>query len=159
MRHLIFAAVIAVPLPALAAEQCDHWTAAMQEDEGGSVMTASICAPVRKDKAYLSLTCGEKGKLSIRFLPAPTDGFPPRDNYKGKLDFSMDQEMFDRPAVFEEMDGAMATDVEIGAPMIDVMQHQKEVIVAETSDKGPKATFSLKGSRAAFRKLIATCKK
>lgn len=159
MRHLVFATLIAIPLPALAAEQCDHWTAGMQEDEGGSVMTASICAPAGKDKAYLSLTCGEPGKLSIRFLPAPTKGFPPGDNFKGKLEFSLDLKMFDLPSVYEEMDGALATDTEIGAPMVDMLQHEKQVTVSETSDHGPDATFSLKGSRAAFQKLIADCKK
>jgi len=153
MNRMIALLLIALPFPALAS-QCDHWTASMQEDEGGPVMMANICAPAGKNSHELSMNCGEKGKLSIRYLPA---NFLPAEGFKTDIQFSLGQEMFTRPAQYEEMDGAMVVDIDIGSPFLSVLQSQKQMTLSHTGGKVPSATFTLKGSKAALAKLIATC--
>jgi hypothetical protein len=158
MRLSIAMLLIALPLPALAGE-CDHWTAKMEEDEGGSVMMAHICAPAGKASHELYVQCGAPGELSFRYTPVAPKGYPPTDNYETKLEFSMDQEMFTYPARFEEMDGAIAAYVKIDTPFISVLQTQKEVMLADTNNNAIGATFTLKGSKAALAKVIADCAK
>jgi hypothetical protein len=158
MRRWIALLLMSLPIPAVAA-QCDHWTAAMEEDEGGSVMMANICAPAGKATHELIVQCGAPGELLVRFIPVAPTGFPPSQNYQTEIEFSMDQEMFTRPARYEEMDGAMAMDTKIDAPFVSVLQTQKEVMISDTTGKVPGATFTLKGSKAALAKVISACAK
>ncbi len=158
MKRWIALLLMSLPVPAAAAE-CDHWTAAMEEDEGGKVMMAHICAPTGNAAHELFVQCGAPGELSIRFIPVAPTSYPPSQNYQTKLEFSMDQEMFTRPAQYEDMDGAMALDIKIDAPFVGVLQTQKQVMVSDTHGKVPGATFTLKGSKAALAKVIAACAK
>lgn len=158
MRRWIALLLMSLPLPAVAAE-CDHWTAAMEEDEGGKMMMAHICAPMGNAAHELWVQCGAPGELSIRFIPVAPAGYPPSQNYQTEIEFSMDQEMFTRPAHYEDMDGAMAMDTKIDAPFVGVLQSQKEVMLSDTNGKVPDATFTLKGSKAAFAKVISACAK
>ena len=149
--------------PAFAAE-CDRWSASMQEDEGGPQMTAQICAQASSstpEAQHLFLVTCLDGMLSMRFLPFGADNFPPGGNeeFETKIELSMDQETFTLPARFESMDGAMVMATEAGAPMFDVMMSQKEFTLSDPEGKMPGATFTLKGSRQALRKLIGSCSK
>ena len=156
MNRMIALLLMALPFPAVAG-QCDHWTASMQEDEGGPVMMANICAPAGKTNHELLMNCGGEGKLSIRYLPA--EFLPAVSGYKTDIEFSFDQEMFTRPAQYEEMDGALVVDIDIDSPFFSVLQSQKQMMLSDTAGKAPGATFTLKGSKAALAKLIATCSK
>ena len=127
------------------------------EDEGGPVMMANICAPAGKTNHELLMNCGGEGKLSIRYLPA--EFLPAVSGYKTDIEFSFDQEMFTRPAQYEEMDGALVVDIDIDSPFFSVLQSQKQMMLSDTAGKAPGATFTLKGSKAALAKLIATCSK
>jgi hypothetical protein len=158
MKAWIALLIMALPFPAAAGE-CDQWTAKMEEDEGGSVMMAHICAPAGNAAHELYVQCGAPGELSLRFIPVAPKGYPPAENYTTELEFSMDQEMFTRPAQYEDMDGAMATDAKIDSPFVTTLQTQKEVMLSDTKHKVPEATFTLKGSKAALSKVISTCSK
>jgi hypothetical protein len=156
MKAWIALLMMTTPLSVAAAE-CDRWTASMEEDEGGSVMMAHTCAPAGNAAHELYVQCGSPGELSIRFIPVAPTGYPPAQNYTTELEFSIDQEMFTRPARYEDMDGAMATEPKIDSPFVNALQARNELTVSDTADKVPGATFTLNGSKAALAKVIATC--
>ncbi|UVC11500.1 hypothetical protein IHQ71_13520 [Rhizobium sp. TH2] len=160
MRLPVAVAILLLSAPAYAAENCKAWTAAVEEDEGGPVMTARVCAGSGDIVSQLSLQCGAKGELMIRYIPVAPDNYPPagNGNFETDLEFSLDQEMFTRHARYEDMDGAMATETEIN-PFISTLMIQKKVDVADVKGKVPSATFTLKGAKKALEKLIATCEK
>lgn len=146
------------------AQQCDRWQAAMEEDEGGPRMMASICAQASAStpeaQHALFVQCGSNNSLWIRYLPFADESYPPGGNeeYKTKMEFSLDQEMFTLDAHFEGMDGAMVMETDIGTPFVSVLMSQKQFMLADVNnDKIPVATFTLKGAKQAFETLIKTC--
>lgn len=146
------------------AQQCDRWTAKMEEDEGGPAMMATICTQASSStpeaQHYLIVQCAGEDSLSIRYTPFTDGSYPPGGNeeYKSKMEFSLDQEMFTLDAGYESMDGAMAMGTEIKSPLVSTMMAQKEVTISDVnSDKVPAVTFTLKGAKKAFEKLIRTC--
>ena len=146
------------------AQQCDRWTAKMEEDEGGPLMMASICAQASASEPEaqhaILVQCAGKDALSIRYLPFADGSYPPGgdEEYKTKVAFSLNQEMFTLDAHFEGMDGALVMETDIKSPFVDVLMAQKDVTLADVnSDKVPVATFPLKGVKKAFDKLIKTC--
>ena len=160
MRLPVALAILLLSTPAYAAESCNAWTASMEEDEGGPVMTARVCAGTGDIVNELSLQCGAKGELMIRYIPVAPENYPPagNGNFETDLEFSLDQEIFARHARYEDMDGAMATETEI-VPFITTLMAQKKVDVNDVKGKVPSATFTLKGAKKALEKLIATCEK
>lgn len=147
------------------AQQCDRWTANMEEDEGGPVMTAWACvkasASVPEAIHSISVQCSGKDTLMIRFAPfADEKSYPPggNENYETKVEFSLDQEMFTLDARFEAMDGALSMGTDINTPLVTTLMAQKEVTVTDVNnDKVPPITFKLKGAKKAFEKLIKAC--
>jgi hypothetical protein len=129
----------------------------MEENEGGSVMMAHICASTGNAAHEMFIQCGAPGELSIRFTPVAPAGYPPTQNYETELEFSIDREMFTYPARYEDMDGAMATEVKIDSPFVSVLKTQKEVMLSDTNDRVPGATFTLESSKAALSKVISSC--
>jgi hypothetical protein len=160
MRLPVALAILLLSMPAYAAESCDTWSASMEENEGGPVMTARICSGTGDIVNELSFQCGAKGELMIRYIPAAPENYPPAGdgNFETDLEFSLDQEMFTRHARYEDMDGAMATETKID-PFISTLMIQKKVDVNDVNGKVPSATFTLKGAKKALEKLIATCEK
>lgn len=147
------------------AQQCDRWTAKMEEDEGGPRMTASTCAQasasVPEDQHDIFVQCGTRDSLWIRFLPfADGQSYPPGgdEEYKTRLKFSVGQDSFTLDAHYEAMDGALVMDTEINTPFVTALMARKEVTVSDVNnDKVPAVTFALKGAKKAFEKLIKTC--
>ncbi|WP_275785744.1 hypothetical protein [Pararhizobium gei] len=146
------------------AQPCERWEASMQEDEGGSRMTASICSQasvsVPEAQHDLFVQCGSKDSLWIRYLPFADESYPPGGNeeYQTKMEFSLDQEMFTLDAHYEGMDGAMVMETNIDKPFVSVLMSQKQFMLSDVNnDKVPVATFTLKGAKEAFEKLIKTC--
>jgi hypothetical protein len=160
MRLPVTLAILLLSSPAFAAENCNAWTAAVEEDEGGPVMTARICAGTGDIVNELSFQCGARGELMIRYIPVAPANYPPagNGNFETDLEFSLGQEMFTRHARYEDMDGAMATETTID-PFVSTLTIRKQVDVADVSGKVPDATFTLKGAKKALEKLIATCEK
>lgn len=146
------------------AQQCDHWEAGMEEDEGGPRMMASICAQASAStpeaQHALFVQCGSKDGLWIRYLPFADESYPPGgdEEYKTKMEFSLDQEMFTLDAHYEGMDGALVMETNIDTPFVGVLMGQKQVMLSDVNnDKVPVATFTLNGAKKALEKLIKTC--
>ena len=159
MNRWILLVMLAAPLPALAAD-CDRWTAEMMEEEEGTVMSAYICAPTGKETHELYIRCAGPNDLMLRYIPVVPTDYPPKSGmYTTELEFNFDQEMFTRPAQYEEMDGALVTETAIAAPFVHVLQTQKQMTVIDVNDKIPSATFTLNGAKAALTKVIETCRK
>jgi hypothetical protein len=146
------------------AQQCDRWTASMEEDEGGPSMMASICAHASASTPEaqhdLFIQCGSKDSLSIRYMPFADESYPPGGNeeYKTKMTFSLGRETFTLDAHYEAMDGAMVMDTEIDAPFVKALTSGKQFMLSDIgNDTVPVATFTLNGAGKAFEKLIKTC--
>jgi hypothetical protein len=148
---------------ALAAE-CDRWTASMQEEEVGPLMTANICVPASSSnpefRHELFIQCAGEGNLWMRYIPFAEEGYPPGGDqgYETEIKFSLGRETFAEPARYEDMDGAMAMDTTIGAPLISAMMREKQLVVSDAKGKVPGITFPLNGAREALEELIKNCK-
>ena len=147
-----------------AAAECDRWTASMQEEEVGPLMTAGICMPANSGnpdfRHELFIQCAGEGHLWIRYIPFVDEGYPPGGDqgYETEIKFSLGEEIFTEPARYEDMDGAMAMDTTVDAPLISAMMRQEQVLVSDTKDKVPGTTFTLNGAAEALKALIKTCK-
>ena len=163
MRFISTAFLCLLGGSALAGE-CDRWTAGMQEEEVGPLMTASICVQASASnpdfRHDLFIQCAGKGDLWMRYIPFAEGDYPPGGDqgYKTELQFSLDQKRFTEPARYEDMDGAMAMDTTVDAPLISAMMSQKQLILSDVNGKVPSTTFPLNGAREALEKLIANCK-
>ena len=76
----------------------------------------------------------------------------------GLIGQSLDQQIFTEPARYEDMDGAMAMDTTVDAPLIGALMKQKQLVVSDAGDKVPSTTFTLDGAREALETLIKACK-
>lgn len=163
MRFVLTALLSLLGTSALAGD-CDRWTASMQEEEIGPVMTASICAPASAgdpdSRHDLLIQCPGKGNLWIRYLPFIEKNYPPGgdEEFKTEMKFSLGNETFVEPARYEAMDGAMAMEITVDAPMISAMMNQKQLVLSDASGKIPDLNFTLSGAREALETLIRSCK-
>lgn len=153
------AAALAVVLatPALAGD-CEAWKAGVEQDEGGPTMTASICATDRPDDVLL-VTCGGEDKLSLRFLPATGDDFPPKGDMDYRASFIFASGSFSAEVAlrYEAMDGAMTATPRRDSDLVRVLKSSGSLTVTDKAGVLPKATFTLKGSSAAIGKVERAC--
>jgi hypothetical protein len=145
------------------AQQCDRWEASMEEDEGGPVMMASICARTDSsdpaEQHYILVQCGPDDGVSIRYLPFAGASYPPGGNeeYKTKLEFSLAKEKFTVDAHYEAMDGALVMN-SVNKSSVTILLKQKRFMLSDVnSDKVPVVTFTLNGATEAFEELSKTC--
>lgn len=163
MRNVLTALLCLLGSSAMAGE-CDRWTASVQEEEGGPLMTASICLQARSGspeyRHELFVQCPGQGNLWIRYIPFVEEGYPPGGDqeYRADLRFSLDGETFTEPARYEDMDGAMAVDTTVDAPLIRAMMSRKELVISDVKGKVPVTAFTLDGARDALAKLADSCK-
>lgn len=158
MKRFLVLFLIALPQFTLAGE-CDRWSASMQEDEGGPVMTARICHGVPTSDYELFVTCGNPGELWMRLLPVTPAESQPASDYTTDFKLSFGNEVVTRKAHYEEMDGAMVLDFRIDAPLTGLIQNGTGMTVADVTGKVAGATFTLKGAKSALKTLIQTCTK
>lgn len=145
--------------PSMAAS-CDHWTASMEEDEGGPRMMASICSGDGDDQNTLLVQCGADGELNLRFQPAPSVKYPPNagaGDFQADLSFAIEQQNFRQKGQYEDMDGAMAMYVPIRDPLIQAMMTHKTVMLTDTDGKLSGITFPLTAAGTALKKVIDAC--
>jgi len=160
MKRLLALLLLALPLPAAADECNHHWSAGMQEDEGGPVMMADICTATAGGTATLLVSCGEPGKLSARLLFNDSTAYAPTDpEFKTKLEFAADDVKAPLEAHNEEMDGAMVVDIDRTSPLAAALTAKKALSIRDLGGKVTAVNFSLAGSKSAFAKLTATCPK
>lgn len=151
------ALVAALTTPALAGE-CEAWTAGLEPDEGGMMMTASICATDRPDDLLL-ITCGGEDKIGLRFLPTTSDDFPPRGDmdHKSVVVFTSGQLSAEITLRYEAMDGAMTATPRRDSELVRVLKSAGPLTVTDRAGLLSPTTFTLKGSSKAIGKVERAC--
>lgn len=149
--------VVALATPALAGD-CDAWKAAVEQDEGGPTMTASICATNRPGDVLL-ITCGGEGKIGLRFVPAAADDFPPGGNmnYRASFVFSSGLLSAEITLRFEAMDGVMAATPRRDSEVVRILKSEGPLTITDKTGVLPAASFELKGSSKAIGKVERAC--
>ncbi|WP_245467120.1 MULTISPECIES: hypothetical protein [unclassified Mesorhizobium] len=139
-------------LPAHAAS-CS-WSARMEEDEGGSVMMASVCGGPKGD-AHLMLACFGKPVLSYDLGAA---GGQLEPGISGSFTFKAGDKSLTEKLELEAMYNYFTTELPGPAdPLLSLLRGKGEVTVS--ADKYGATTFPLKGSGAAIGKVLAECGK
>jgi hypothetical protein len=148
-------AVAPIVTPAAAQEACTTWSAEMQEDEGGSVLTASACALDRPD-VFLSLNCFND-TIWIRYDLALTAEASPELAEETEVVFKVGDASETLPVIFQEMDARHAGETPVAGPLVKLLKSGERLSIVDVPGKYPVHEFSLKGSSAAIDKLVAGC--
>ncbi|WP_246673351.1 MULTISPECIES: hypothetical protein [unclassified Mesorhizobium] len=130
------------------------WSARMEEDEGGSVMTASVCGGPKGD-AHLMLACFDKPVLSYDLGAA---GGQLEPGIGGSFTFKAGDRSLTKKLELEAMYNYFTAELSGPAdPLLALLRGKGEVTVS--ADKYGAASFPLKGSGAAIGKVLAECGK
>ena len=139
-------------LPANAASCA--WSARMGEDEGGSVMTASVCGGPKGD-AHLMLACFGKPVLSYDLGAA---GGQLEPGISGSFTFEAGGKSLTKKLELEAMYNYFTAELSGPSdPLLALLRGRGEVAVS--ADKYGEISFPLKGSGAAIGKVLAACGK
>jgi hypothetical protein len=166
MRHLAMVlASLAVGLAACAGATatraddgprptCSAWTAGVEEDEGGPVLMASVCA-ADDPQAVLTLTCSA-GTFYLRAsLIGPADEAPIDE--VATVRFDVDGSAVSLPMRYEDMDGAHAAELTAGSGLIGMLGAGTRLTVTDGAGRYPAHGYSLAGSARALAALAARC--
>ncbi|WP_246679347.1 hypothetical protein [Mesorhizobium sp. B2-6-2] len=130
------------------------WSARMEEDEGGSVMMASVCGGPKGD-AHLMLACFDKPVLSYDLGAA---GGQLEPGIGGSFTFKAGDRSLTKKLELEAMYNYFTAELSGPAdPLLALLRGKGEVTVS--ADKYGAASFPLKGSGAAIGKVLAECGK
>ena len=154
-RALLCLALMMATGPAFAAT--DAWTAQMQDDEGGSLMVASIDGQADGNvKPSLEFECAGKQGVSLRYLTTADTVQP-----GSEADFIFENESTQakKHMQYEDMDGAFAAYFPPNDPLVTLLENGDDVFVSESSGNYPAQSFHLKGSTKAINTVLKTCKK
>ncbi|WP_245456951.1 MULTISPECIES: hypothetical protein [unclassified Mesorhizobium] len=138
--------------PAFAAS-CGGWSAKMEEDEGGSVLTASVCGGPKGD-AHMMLTCFDTPVLSYDLGAA---GQLLEPGISGSFAFKADGKTVTKTLQLEAMYNYFVVNLAKADPLFDLLRGKGDVSVS--SAKYGEISFPLKGSSAAIGKVLAQCGK
>ncbi|WP_246671927.1 hypothetical protein [Mesorhizobium sp. B2-3-10] len=154
-RNLVAAGALAAALGAQSAfaASCGGWSAKMEEDEGGSGLTASVCGGPKGD-AYLMLNCYDKPVLSY---DVGASGQQLEPGISGAFDFKADGKTVTKTLQLEAMYNYFVVDLEKGDPLLDLLRSKGDVSVSAA--KYGSISFALKGSSGAIGKVLAQCGK
>jgi hypothetical protein len=147
---VLIAGIALQSLPA-AAGSCS-WSAELEEDEGGEVLTASTCGGAKGD-AHLLLVCLGQPMLSYDLGPA---GPQPQPGTSDTFDFSGGGKTVTKKLQLEEMYGYFVVQMKPSDPLLQMLQGNGDVTVS--SAKYGQNSFPLTGSSKAIRKALASCK-
>ncbi|RJT29289.1 hypothetical protein D3227_32435 [Mesorhizobium waimense] len=125
----------------------------MEEDEGGSVLTASVCGGPKAD-AQLMLTCFGKPTLSYDLGAAGAQLEP---GISASFVFKAGGKAVTKTLELEAMYNYFTVQMDSADPLLDLLRANGEITVA--SDKYGENSFSLGGSSAAIGKVLAECGK
>ncbi|MDR3495505.1 MAG: hypothetical protein P4L82_12970 [Ancalomicrobiaceae bacterium] len=150
----------AVSLPnAAQAAACGNWTAAMEEDEGGPRMTASVCVGSGEQPASLAVICFGK-TLYMEYSPLHADALPPDGNmeFKAKFTFSDGTRRFEADGQFQAMNGVMGFEWKRTDLLTDMLKSGGTLSIEDGSKHIQATTFPLIGAKAAIERLENSCK-
>lgn len=143
------------PVSGQEAATCTTWTVGMVEDEGGEVLTARACSTDRPD-AWLMLGCFS-GSVFVRYdLGVGAEASPALDEVTD-VTFSTGSDSVTLALSYLAMDGTHAADAGIDDPLIQLLRAGETVTITDVPGRYPTRSFSLKGSSAALRELVADC--
>ncbi|MBZ9797737.1 hypothetical protein [Mesorhizobium sp. ES1-4] len=129
------------------------WSAKMEEDEGGSVLTASVCGGPKGD-AQLMLTCFDNPVLSYDL---GTSGQQLEPGISGSFDFKADGKTVTKTLQLEAMYNYFVADLAKADPLLDLLRGKGDVSVSAA--RYGVVSFPLKGSSGAISKVLAQCGK
>ena len=144
-------AVLQTLQPAFAAS-C-KWTAKMEEDEGGSVLTASVCGGPKAD-AHLMLVCFDKPVLSYDL---GTAGQQLEPGNSASFTFKGGDEAVTKKLDLEAMYNYFTAELSKDDPLLGLLRGKGDITVS--ADKYGENSFPLTGSSAAIGKVLAQCGK
>jgi hypothetical protein len=149
--------LVATAIPSVVAQDpvCSTWTVGMVDDEGGEVLTAQACAMDRPD-AYITLTCGN-GTVGVRLDLAAGAEASPQPNEVADVTFATATDKVTLQMGYEEYDGYFAAYPNPDDPLIQLLKAGDTVTINDVPGQYPIKHYSLKGSSAALRKLVADC--
>ena len=147
----VLIAGIALQILPAAAGSCS-WSAKMEEDEGGNVLTASVCGGPKQD-AHLLLVCLGQPMLSYDLGPA---GPQPEPGASATFDFGAGGKTVTKKLQLEEMYGYFVVQMKPSDPLLELLQGDGDVTVSAA--KYGKNSFPLTGSSKAIKKVLASCK-
>ncbi len=155
---LAMAVPVALPLvlatPARADQDCRIWSAARQQDEGGAVLTASVCTDEANTSPSLSLQCF--GKVDLRYWPG--DAAPDVEpDTVGRFSFTSGTRSIEESLQFQAMDASFAIDLDRADPLLALLRGGSDLTVADAGGKLGSHHFSLQGSGAAIGAVMAAC--
>jgi hypothetical protein len=145
------AAALQAMQPAFAAP-CG-WSAKMEEDEGGSVLTASVCGGPKAD-AHLMLVCFDKPVLSYDLGPA---GQQLEEGISASFTFKGGDKSVTKTLQLEAMYNYFTTELSKDDPLLALLRGKGDVTI--TADKYGENSFPLTKSSAAIGKVLAQCGK
>lgn len=163
-RYLYLLAVLPLGFVSMALaddSQCDAWTAEIWEVEGGTAMTAHICAKSGGERQpMLYLHCGQLGMLSLNYNDGGS-GAPPggNDEYKGVFGFAAGVIQIEAELSYQAMDGVLTADIPKDGPFAALLKSGKAITVTSPVKDFGSATFSLAGAPQALATLQSTCVK
>ena len=145
-------------LALLAAQQAEAascgWNAKMEEDEGGSVMTASVCGGPKGD-AHLMLTCFDKPMLSYD-LGAAGEQLEP--GISSSFTFKAGDKSLTKKLDLEAMYNYFTAELSGPSdPLLALLRGKGDLTVS--ADKYGAVSFPLTGSSGAIGKVLAQCGK
>ncbi|MET2825665.1 hypothetical protein [Mesorhizobium shangrilense] len=129
------------------------WNARMEEDEGGSVLTASVCGGPKAD-AHLMLACFGKPVLSYDLGDAGQQLEP---GISASFEFKAGGKTVKKTLQLEAMYNYFTIELARTDPLLDLLRSKGEVTVS--ADRYGANSFPLAGSGAAIGKVLAQCGK
>jgi hypothetical protein len=138
-------------------ETCRTWTAELLEDEGGPVLTASICSD---PQTWLFLTCHE-GTVWIRYDLAAGSATEPELDSAALVTFTSGATDATLDMAYQAMDGMFAASVPADGPLVELLtvgsEMSLDVTIFDEDHFFVERMLSLEGASEALGTLLAAC--
>jgi hypothetical protein len=131
-------------------DTCTAWTAEMLEDEGGEILTASVCA---SEGVWLMLACFD-GNIWLRYDLAA--GSPVPDTMT-TVTFTSATGEVTLDMLYQEMDGMFSADVPAESPLVTMMRTGDDLTIFDENHAYAERMLPLAGANAALDTLLAGC--
>ena len=157
MSKTLAAAVLLLLTPSLAYAdlQCGKWDTTFSTLSGeGEAWNASFCVENSKRNLSFEATCTSQS-INMRFMPELSEDLGQID--KVTVDYNIDGKSHLVETQMEELDGALAADMEAKSAIIEEMKAGKKLVISFPGKDWPSYDISLKGAKTAFTKLIKKC--
>lgn len=146
---------MAVATPGNADPACGKWQTSFGSLAGeGEAWNANLCVEDSKQNLSFEVTCSG-GSLNMRFMPELSEDIGQIDEVT--VDYKVDGKSHLVKTQMEELDGALAADMPVNAPLIQKMKVGKQLVISFLGKKSPSYNVPLTGAKAAFTKLEQKC--